>query len=70
MHLSTALDKITLVLVGPTSPWEIDVFGKGEIIYNNNLNCIACYLPFCNKEINCMDSLSAESIFKILEKYL
>jgi ADP-heptose:LPS heptosyltransferase len=70
MHLSTALDKITLVLVGPTSPWEIDVFGKGEVIYSNNLDCISCYLSTCDKKINCMNSLSAESIFTILEKYI
>jgi len=70
MHLSIALEKITIVLVGPTSPWELDVFERGEIVYNKNLNCIACYKPFCDKKINCMNSIQTEEILKIIEKYL
>lgn len=44
----------TIVIVGSTSPWELDVFGKGEIIYPQ-LECISCYLPRCDKNPNCME---------------
>lgn len=70
MHLSTALEKNTLVLVGPTSPWELDVFGKGEVIYNRNLDCIGCYWPSCEKITTCMNSVTPEQILKILGKYI
>ena len=70
MHISVALNKTTIVIVGPTSPWELDIFGNGEIIYNKNLDCIACYRQSCDKEVNCMNSIKPESILKRIEKYL
>lgn len=70
MHISTALSKVTLVLVGPTSPWELNTFGKGEIIYYRKLDCISCYLNTCNKKVNCMNSLTPEFVFSRIQKYL
>ena len=69
MHISIALNKTTIVLVGPTSPWELDVFGNGEIIYNEKLECISCYKHSCDKKINCMNSLKPESVLMVIEKY-
>ncbi|MFX0132349.1 MAG: glycosyltransferase family 9 protein [Candidatus Hodarchaeota archaeon] len=70
MHISTALNRTTIVIVGPTSPWELDVYGNGEIIYNHRLDCIACYKSTCDKKQNCMNTLLPEKIFLIIEKYL
>ena len=70
MHLSAALGKATVALVGPTSPWEIDLFGCGEVIYAKNLDCICCYLPSCEKNVNCMNSISAQTALEALGKYL
>jgi ADP-heptose:LPS heptosyltransferase len=70
MHIGIALDKISIVLVGPTSPWELDVYEKGEIVYNTGLDCISCYLTSCDKKINCMSTLAPETIFQLLERYL
>jgi heptosyltransferase-2 len=70
MQLSIALDKTTLVLAGPTSPWELDIFNKGQIIYNHELDCIGCYLSSCSKNMNCMNTIIPEGVFKILEKYI
>lgn len=70
MHIATALNKTTIVLVGPTSPWELDVHEKGEIVYDRDIGCICCYLSSCNKIINCMSTLTPEHIYKIVQKYL
>ena len=70
MHISTALNKITIVIVGPTSPWELDVFGKGEIIYNRKMQCIPCYNETCDKNKNCMNTINTHQILNKLEKYL
>ena len=68
-HLSVALGKYTIVLVGPTSPWELDVFGNGEIIYNENLDCIACYDSVCKRDKECMKSITPDEIFnKIIKR--
>jgi ADP-heptose:LPS heptosyltransferase len=70
MHISVALNKTTIVLVGPTSPWELEVFGNGEVIYNNELTCIACYKSTCDFVVNCMNSMKPEFIYSKIEKYL
>lgn len=62
-HLSVALEKYTIVIVGPTSPWELDVYGKGEIVFNENLDCIACYDPVCKRNKECMTSITPDDIF-------
>jgi ADP-heptose:LPS heptosyltransferase len=69
MHLSIALDKTTIVLVGPTSPWELEVFGDGEVIYNEELECIACYKSTCDFVKNCMNTLNPEFVYDRMSKY-
>lgn len=68
-HIATALDKTVVALVGPTSPWELEVYGKGEIIYPP-MECIACYLKKCNKSANCMQSIKPLTVFNTIKKYL
>jgi len=69
MHIGVALDKPTVVLVGPTSPWELDVFGKGEILHSG-IECLACYLSRCDKKINCMNTLSPEYVAGRITEFL
>jgi len=67
MHIGVALQKPTIVLVGPTSPWELDVFGCGAILHSG-IECLACYLSRCDKQVNCMNTLSPEYVAgKIVE---
>ncbi|MEN8121648.1 MAG: glycosyltransferase family 9 protein [Bacteroidota bacterium] len=69
MHISVALDIPTIVLVGPTSPWELEVFGNGEIIYNNKLECISCYKSTCDLKVNCMNTLEPGYVYDQIKKY-
>jgi ADP-heptose:LPS heptosyltransferase len=69
MHVAVALGKPTVVLVGPTSPWELDVFGKGEIVHSD-IECLACYLSRCDKTVNCMNTLSPEYVLSRVEAHL
>jgi heptosyltransferase-2 len=69
MHIGVALEKPTIVLVGPTSPWELDVFGKGEILYSD-IDCLVCYLARCDKTVTCMNTLSPEFVLSNVEKHL
>lgn len=67
-HMSVALGKYTIVLVGPTSPWELDVYGNGEIVYNDALECIACYDTFCRRNKECMTTLTPKLIYNKVVK--
>jgi ADP-heptose:LPS heptosyltransferase len=69
MHMSVALGKPTVVLVGPTSPWELDVFGRGEIVHSD-IECLACYLSRCDKTVNCMNTLSPEYVLSRVEPFV
>ncbi len=69
MHIGVALDKPTIVLVGPTSPWELDVFGRGEILHSD-IECLACYLSRCDKQVNCMNTLAPEFVVERISRFL
>lgn len=69
MHIGVALEKPTIVLVGPTSPWELDVFGKGAVLHSG-IECLACYLSRCDKPVNCMNTLSPELVARKVAEFL
>lgn len=62
LHIATALEKYVVVIVGPTSHSELDVFGKGEILYSDKVDCLVCYLNRCDKYITCMNTIEAEDV--------
>jgi len=66
MHIATALDKYTVVITGPTSFSELDVFGKGAIIHSNKVDCLCCYLNRCDKTVTCMNTVDAEYVINNL----
>ncbi|MEO8512335.1 MAG: glycosyltransferase family 9 protein [Ignavibacteria bacterium] len=61
-HIATSLGKHTVVIVGPTSHTELDVFGMGKIIYSDKVDCLCCYLNKCDKTITCMNTIKTEDI--------
>ncbi|MCX7877163.1 MAG: hypothetical protein N2510_00820 [Ignavibacteria bacterium] len=65
-HVSTALGKYTVCFTGPTSHNELDVFGKGKIIYSDKVNCLCCYLNKCDKTVNCMNTLDVNYVYRQL----
>jgi len=67
-HIATALDKYCIVVTGPTSHTELDVFGNGKIIYSDKVGCLCCYLNRCDKIVTCMNTLSADYISAFLTK--
>lgn len=69
VHIAVALGKPVIVVIGPTSPWELELYGMGVVIYSD-LECIACYLEQCNEVTNCMSTLKPESVFETVKNYL
>ena len=65
-HISAALNKYAVVIVGPTSHTELDVFGKGNILYSSKVDCLACYLNKCDKTLNCMNTIKSDDVLKYL----
>jgi len=61
MHLALALGKRTVVLFGPTSAAEIDLYGLGEKVVPD-MTCLSCYKNSCDFAPNCMDLISTEMV--------
>lgn len=57
MHLALALKKRTVVLFGPTSAAEIELYGLGEKVVPD-MTCLSCYKTACDFVPNCMDLIS------------
>lgn len=61
MHVALALRRRLVVLFGPTSSTEIELFGLGEKVVPD-LDCLACYKETCDFVPNCMDSISVSMV--------
>lgn len=61
MHLALALGKRTVVLFGPTSAAEIDLYGLGEKVVPK-MECLSCYKTSCDFVPNCMDLISTDMV--------
>jgi ADP-heptose:LPS heptosyltransferase len=69
MHIAIARAKPVVVLFGPTSLHEIEVFDRGERIAPE-LDCLVCYKQDCDFVPNCMESITTESVHAALLRQL
>ena len=69
MHLSLALGKRTIVLFGPTSASEIELYGLGEKVVPD-MTCLSCYKTACDFAPNCMDLISVEMVERAVSRQL
>lgn len=64
-HVACAVGTPAVCLVGPTSPWELDLYCMNQVVHAD-LECIACYLAECPFARTCMDSLTPGSLWPYL----
>jgi len=69
MHLSLALGRPTVVLFGPTSAAEIEMYGLGEKIVPR-MECLSCYKATCDFVPNCMDLITVDMVETAVERKL
>jgi len=69
MHVALAMGRLVVVLFGPTSHTEIELFGLGEKVVPD-LDCLACYKRVCDFTPNCMDSISVEMVKQAILRQL
>jgi ADP-heptose:LPS heptosyltransferase len=62
-HVACAVGTPAVCLVGPTSPWELDRYGR-NLILHSDVPCISCYLAECPLPLTCMDVLSPRRVWK------
>src|SRR5215467_14388473 len=69
MHLALALKRRAVILFGPTSSAEIEMYGLGEKVIPQ-MDCLVCYKPTCDFVPNCMDLISASMVEAAVERQL
>ena len=69
MHIALAMGRHTVVLFGPTSTTEIELFGLGEKVVPD-LDCLSCYKRECDFIPNCMDSISVDMVKQAIIRQL
>lgn len=67
MHIALALKKPTVAIFGPTSSKEIYDYGRLKKVVSK-LDCVVCYKNECEKQPNCMESISVETVLEEVEK--
>jgi heptosyltransferase-2 len=67
MHMALALNCRTIVLFGPTSATEIEMYGLGEKIVPK-MECLSCYKPKCDFVPNCMDLITTDMVEAAIER--
>ena len=67
MHLSLALNRRTIVLFGPTSAAEIEMYGLGEKVVPR-MECLSCYKQKCDFIPNCMDLITTDMVEAAVER--
>jgi heptosyltransferase-2 len=61
MHVAIAREVPVVVLFGPTSLHEIDVFDRGRRLAPD-LDCLCCYKMECDFVPNCMESITVDEV--------
>jgi len=69
LHLGLGLGKKVVALFGPTSPWEIEMYGNGVKIVPE-MECICCYRESCRKKPNCMDAIGVDMVYEAVIRLL
>lgn len=69
LHIGLALQKRMVVLLGPTSAAEVDLYGLGRKI-TAEMDCLCCYRQICHKSPNCMESISVDTVDQFIEEQL
>lgn len=69
MHLALALKRRAVILFGPTSSAEIEMYGLGEKVVPQ-MDCLVCYKPTCDFMPNCMDLISTNMVEAAVERQL
>lgn len=62
LHVAIALARPVIALVGPTSPWELEMYGTGSVV-TAEVPCLACYRAECDKPVTCMELLTPERVY-------
>jgi heptosyltransferase-2 len=69
MHVALATERRVVVLFGPTSAAEIELYDLGEKVIPD-MECLVCYKQTCDYVSNCMDQISVDMVTQAVKRQL
>lgn len=69
LHIATALNKKVIVLFGPTSDNEIELYTNGIKLKSED-GCKCFYNKYCSEDISCMEKISSEKVYDSIKNIL
>ena len=70
VHVAAARKKPAIVLFGPTSAAEIELYGRGTKIVPEGLDCLCCYLPKCDRAPHCQALIEPQVVLAAVQDWL
>jgi ADP-heptose:LPS heptosyltransferase len=70
VHVAAARKVPAVVLFGPTSAPEIELYGRGTKIVPPGLDCLCCYLPRCDRVPHCQALIEPASVLAAVQQWL
>ena len=70
VHTAAARKVPAVVLFGPTSAAEIELYGRGSKIVPPGLDCLCCYLPRCDKVPHCQALIEPAVVLAAVQHWL
>ena len=71
LHIAISLEKKIVSFFGPTPHQEINLFGLGEKLVKEELDCLNCYDQFpCPYDGKCMSLITADEVYKSIVRLL
>ncbi len=70
VHCAAARKVPAIVLFGPTSAAEIEVYGRGSKIVPKDLDCLCCYLPRCDRVPHCQALLEPAVVLAAVQQWV
>lgn len=68
VHVAAARKVPAVVLFGPTSLHEIELYGRGSKIAPD-MDCLCCYLPRCDKVPHCQALIEPETVLEAVQQW-
>jgi heptosyltransferase-2 len=69
MHLGIALRKFVIAWFGLSCWSEIDLFDRGERLYQEGLECSPCWKKQCPFDLECIEMIDLGKITELVRKY-
>jgi len=70
VHCAAARKVPAIVLFGPTSAAEIELYGRGSKIVPPGLDCLCCYLPRCDRVPHCQALIEPQVVLAAVQQWV